>query len=108
MGSIAGTMGHIPVLKYMLRNHDNDQIVQISGMYAGTHGEEWQKKFNKAMNIDKRTESARVWKETLEDPAKKKKLEEFNEYYRNLAPHERRVVDRQLLEKTQLDEAKKR
>lgn len=106
--SIAGAMGHVPVLKYLLRHHSNDQIASISSVYAGTHGEEWQQKFDKAMNLHGRVASEKSWKDTIADPEKKKKIDDFNEYYRNLAPHERRVIDRQMLEKTTTDEAKRK
>eukprot|EP00929_Paragymnodinium_shiwhaense_P095300 TRINITY_DN56344_c0_g1_i1.p1 TRINITY_DN56344_c0_g1~~TRINITY_DN56344_c0_g1_i1.p1 ORF type:complete len:970 (-),score=192.33 TRINITY_DN56344_c0_g1_i1:7-2916(-) len=106
--NLAAAKGHAPVLAWLTQGSGTEQLQIFADKLEKGHGHNWRKEFEKASNLDKRIKSDEVMRETLADPEKKRRLQEFNERYAKMAPHERHAIDRQLAHQLEQEEAKTR
>lgn len=105
---IAGKHGHIPVLKYLLQSYPVASVKTFTEVFGKQHGDEWQKKLEVAVDLQGREVGDAKMREAMANPKSRKNMEEFNKMYAKLSPKERLVVDEDLREKVEQENAKRK
>jgi len=108
--SIAAGSGHISAVKYLLQEKDLsvETLRELAKRFGEGRDPKWQARLEKALELDEREKTAKTMEKVMNDPEKRADLEKFQEQYQKMTPEERRTWDRQMLDKTEHDEAKRK